>query len=61
MTCKAGFLLHILIFLDLCHKRYFSCWYTGVGGKCVGVWASHKYCVLMEEYLQKMVGKLGKP
>ena len=20
MTCKAGFLLHILIFLDLCHK-----------------------------------------
>ena len=46
MTCKAGFLLHILIFLDLCHKRYFSCWYTGVGGKCVGVGASHKYCVL---------------
>ena len=24
MTCKAGFLLHILIFLDLCRKRYFS-------------------------------------
>jgi len=24
MTCKAGFLLHILIFLDLCHKLYFS-------------------------------------
>lgn len=24
MTCKAGFLLHFLIFLDLCHKRYFS-------------------------------------
>ena len=24
MTCEAGFVLHILIFLDLCHKLYFS-------------------------------------
>ena len=47
MTCKAGFVLHILIFLDVCHKLYFSADnYTGVGGKCVGVGASHKYCVL---------------
>lgn len=24
MTCEAGFLLHILVFLDLCYKHYFS-------------------------------------
>ena len=46
MTCEAGFLLHILIFLDLCHKLYFS---ANTLELVEGLWgwgASHNYCVL---------------
>lgn len=46
MTCEAGFLLHILIFLDLCHKLYFSADTLELVESVWGVGASHKYCVL---------------
>ena len=46
MTCKAGFFFAHSHISGSLPQALFFCRYTGVGGKCVGVGASHKYCVL---------------
>lgn len=61
MTCEAGFVLHILIFLDLCHKLYFSADILELVESVWGWGLAINIVCWMEEYLQKMVGKLGKP